>query len=105
MHFWSSGCTFTVHTGEMDKANVLLVLYGSTSHLPNRRSEDQLGNIEYSAEYLRFLGEYTELTGGWLMLADLQGLIPVMETLAPGSPHARAAPRASEICCLVVPGV
>ena len=94
-----------MHTREKDKANVLLVLYGSTSHPPNRRPEGQLGEVQHGAEYLHFLGEYTELMGGWLLLADLQGLIPARETLAPGSPHARTASHAFEICCLVVPGI
>lgn len=104
MHFWSSGYIFTVHTGQKDKANVLLKLYGSTPPLPNRRLEGQLGEVQRGAKYLHFLGKYGELMGGWLPLADLRGLIPAMETLAPRSPHARSASHAFEVCCLLVPG-
>lgn len=86
MHFWSFGCTFTVHKGEKDKANVLLILYNSTSHLPNRRPKGQLGEVQQGAKYLHFLGEYKELIGGWLLLADLQGLIPATATGAWFSP-------------------
>lgn len=72
--------------------------------LTGGRSEGQLGKVLHGAEHLHSQDEYTELTGGCLLLADMRGLIPVMEDLVPGYVHARTASHALETCCLVVPG-